>query len=185
MLAAVAALIVASLAGGAAAGELPVGGPLAEWNRLLPDGWVPDAVREPLHLEELGDDTPEAAQALAQLRAAWDVAPINPHILGRPIRLFGYLVPVEPDARETREFVLVPYFEGCIHQPPPPANQMVRVVATAMLSGLDRGVHAFWITGRLVEERTPTRLGAVAYRLVADAIEPYRLASITPRAAPD
>lgn len=179
-----AAVFVASLAGGAAA-NTPAGGPLAEWGQLMPAGWVPEAVLEPYHLEDLSDGDPEAVEALAKVRAVWDRAPVNPLVLDHPIRLFGYMVPVDADEREIREFLLVPYFGGCIHEPSPPANQMVRVIPAIPLSTRNRGTSAFWITGRLVEERTPSSMGMVAYRIVADAIEPYRLESITPRAVPD
>ncbi|MEO6410520.1 MAG: DUF3299 domain-containing protein [Burkholderiaceae bacterium] len=179
-----AAVFVASLAGAAAANGA-AGGPLAEWSRLMPAGWVPEAILEPFHLEDLSDGDPEAVEALAKVRAVWDRAPVNPLVLDRPIRLFGYMVPVDADEREIREFLLVPYFGGCIHEPSPPANQMARVIPAIPLSARDRGTSAFWITGRLVEERTPSSMGIVAYRIVAATIEPYRLESITPRAIPD
>lgn len=47
---------------------------------------------------------------------------------GRQIRLSGYPVPLENDARgHSTRFFLVPYPGACIHVPPPPPNQIVLV----------------------------------------------------------
>ncbi|WP_201266804.1 DUF3299 domain-containing protein, partial [Pseudomonas aeruginosa] len=47
---------------------------------------------------------------------------------GKAIRLGGYPVPLENDAKgRVTEFFLVPYPGACIHVPPPPPNQIVLV----------------------------------------------------------
>jgi hypothetical protein len=47
---------------------------------------------------------------------------------GQKVRLPGFLVPVEfSSPLVATEFLLVPVAGACIHMPPPPANQIVRV----------------------------------------------------------
>jgi len=51
----------------------------------------------------------------------------NPDLLGKLVRLPGYLLPLEMVDQKAIEFLLVPTVGACIHTPPPPANQMVFV----------------------------------------------------------
>src|ERR1700752_4151126 len=39
----------------------------------------------------------------------------------------GFMVPLEDDADQVTEFILVPFAGACIHVPPPPPNQMIYV----------------------------------------------------------
>ena len=50
-------------------------------------------------------------------------------MLGRPIKIPGYAVPIEGDGGFDfiTEFLLVPVFGMCIHVPPPPPNQVILV----------------------------------------------------------
>ncbi|SEF96380.1 hypothetical protein SAMN04488244_105191 [Vibrio hangzhouensis] len=45
----------------------------------------------------------------------------------RSIRMAGFIVPLDMDGLKTTEFLLVPVAGACIHLPPPPANQIIRV----------------------------------------------------------
>ncbi|WP_251364796.1 DUF3299 domain-containing protein [Falsiruegeria litorea] len=51
----------------------------------------------------------------------------NPDLIGKIVRLPGYLLPLEMVEQKAVEFLLVPTVGACIHTPPPPANQMVLV----------------------------------------------------------
>ena len=53
----------------------------------------------------------------------------NEELDGKPVRIPGYLLPLEFDGDKVSEFLLVPYVGACIHTPPPPPNQIVHVVA--------------------------------------------------------
>ncbi|MFM2581415.1 DUF3299 domain-containing protein [Vibrio fortis] len=60
-----------------------------------------------------------------QQRAAHTV---TTHYDGQRVRIPGFLVPIEFSAPlVATEFLLVPTAGACIHMPPPPANQIVRV----------------------------------------------------------
>ena len=53
---------------------------------------------------------------------------INKEILGKKVRIDGFMVPLDFDYGEAltvEEFVLVPDAGMCIHVPPPPPNQMI------------------------------------------------------------
>ena len=55
---------------------------------------------------------------------------INEEVLGKKIRIDGFMVPLDFDYGEAltvEEFVLVPDAGMCIHVPPPPPNQMIFV----------------------------------------------------------
>ena len=54
----------------------------------------------------------------------------NKKIIGKNIKLYGFMVPLEMDYHEdliVNEFLLVPSAGMCIHVPPPPPNQMVMI----------------------------------------------------------
>ena len=53
---------------------------------------------------------------------------IRPELDGEKIRVPGFMVPIEMDGpKNVTEFFLVPYFGACIHEPPPPPNQIIHV----------------------------------------------------------
>jgi uncharacterized protein len=109
-------------AGTAAAPEL-------KWEELIPKSWDPTKRYRNISLEALRDNDPRAIQMLDEMRAVWDNAPVNVDLDGKPGKLAGFVVPLDNTQEGIREFLLVPYFGACIHTPPPPANQIVHVVA--------------------------------------------------------
>ncbi|MEZ9233349.1 DUF3299 domain-containing protein [Vibrio amylolyticus] len=52
---------------------------------------------------------------------------LNTEITGNSVRMPGFVVPIEFKGIKAVEFLLVPYAGACIHLPPPPANQIVRL----------------------------------------------------------
>jgi hypothetical protein len=52
---------------------------------------------------------------------------LNSQVDGAKVRMPGFIVPIEFDGVKGTEFLLVPYAGACIHLPPPPANQIVRL----------------------------------------------------------
>ena len=47
---------------------------------------------------------------------------------GKRVRLPGYLVPLDYEGLVVKSALLVPYVGACIHVPPPPPNQLVRLL---------------------------------------------------------
>jgi hypothetical protein len=52
---------------------------------------------------------------------------VNEALNEQQVRLAGYVLPLEMDGYKITEFLLVPYVGACIHEPVPPANQIVLV----------------------------------------------------------
>ena len=99
--------------------------------------------------------------------SAKTVAELN----GREIRLGGYPVPLESDARgRSTEFFLVPYPGACIHVPPPPPNQIVLVRYPKGIA-LEDIYAPLWVDGRLQIEPVSNDLADAAYALEAAAVE--------------
>lgn len=85
----------------------------------------------------------------------------------RDIRIGGYPVPLETDAKgRSTLFFLVPYPGACIHVPPPPPNQMVLV---RYPKGLKLGdiYNPLWVTGHLKIEKVSNDMADAAYALDA------------------
>jgi uncharacterized protein len=159
---------------GAGAGKSEPGGfRTINWDELVPAGWDPMKDFKGMDFNLLSDADPRAAVLLKKLRDAWDNAPTNPALEGKPVRIPGFVVPLEEGKDGLSEFLLVPYFGACIHSPPPPANQIIHVLPKVPAAGV-RSMDAVWVTGVLSAVRTDTYMGAGGYRIESVKIEPYR-----------
>ena len=72
----------------------------------------------------------------------------NTELLGKLVRLPGYLLPLEMVDQKAIEFLLVPTVGACIHTPPPPANQMVFVRFEQGFE-VDELYKPVWISGEM------------------------------------
>lgn len=99
---------------------------------------------------------------------------------GKPIRMPGYLLPLDffPDGQN--DFLLVPYLGACIHVPPPPPNQIVFVRTAKPF--VVRELHTpVWVTGRMSAKSSTRALFFVdgtadidvGYALLGDDVQPY------------
>ncbi|WP_395174417.1 DUF3299 domain-containing protein [Roseibium alexandrii] len=77
----------------------------------------------------------------------------NPAILGKPIRLPGYVVPIAVADDKVTEFLFVPVAGACVHTPTPPPNQIVRVTYPDGLS-FSSIFSTFLVEGELSAEDT-------------------------------
>ncbi|CUH52913.1 hypothetical protein SAMN04488037_103164 [Shimia marina] len=120
----------------------------------------------------------ERLRIMAQLQAESTAS--NPEIIGESIRLPGYLLPLEMEGEKAVEFLLVPTVGACIHTPPPPANQIVRVSYPDGFPA--EGFYTpIWITGALEEELVRQSLFMVdgdtevdvTYQMKAETVELY------------
>jgi hypothetical protein len=145
----------------------------ASWDDLLPKGWDPLASFKHLDLSKLKDGDPRADEALRSLRQAWDAAPANEAMNHAKIRIAGFLVPLEWGDKKLKEFLLVPYFGACIHVPPPPANQIIHVVADVPAKGM-QAMEAVWVEGELEIVLSDTDMGRSSYRMKARGVSKYK-----------
>ena len=152
-----------------------------KWEELVPPGWDPAAtLKNRGDLNRLQDGDPKANALLREVREIWDAAPTRAELGGQKVRLPGYLVPLEGQAGEWKEFLVVPYFGACIHSPPPPANQIVHVKAAVPAKGL-RSMDTVWVTGTLRTERRDTDMGVSGYTLEGAVVEKYVESPLAPR----
>jgi len=100
---------------------------------------------------------------------------------GKRVAIAGYLLPLDFDPAGTTEFLLVPYFGACIHEPPPPPNQVIYLksstpfVATSLFEGV-------MITGTMRVQSEKKDLSFVdgssevasGYLLEGESIVPYQ-----------
>ena len=151
------------------------------WEALIPEDWDPVKAFRNLDLGSLDDSDKRAMAALAQLKKAWDTAPIVPRWNGQRVRIPGFVVPLERRGEDITEFLLVPYFGACIHTPPPPANQIIHVYPAKPVKNL-RTMDAVWVIGVLDTTRPEAQIdtergmgmGTAGYRMTADNIAPYK-----------
>ncbi|MDD9173458.1 DUF3299 domain-containing protein [Aliivibrio finisterrensis] len=82
---------------------------------------------EQLKIEGVDADEAIAARQAYMTAKQNNAEAITQEYDGKKIRMPGFIVPIEFDGLKTTEFLLVPVAGACIHMPPPPANQIVRV----------------------------------------------------------
>lgn len=146
-----------------------------EWDELMPEGWRKKVILELTRMRRYGsltDGDPRADEAYARLKKTWDAAPPTKTYIGKPIRIAGYVVPLDAERMQSSDFLLVPYFGACVHSPPPPANQII-LIKPPKGSRL-RTMDAIWVEGILAEGKTSSEVGTSTYILTADKITPYR-----------
>ncbi|TVQ84994.1 MAG: DUF3299 domain-containing protein [Chromatiaceae bacterium] len=144
-----------------------------QWDYLIPPGWRPDQLLDDYDVDAIDDDDPRADELMQKLLAIWAEAPVVEVLDGRRVRLPGFVVPLELDATEIAEFLLVPYFGACIHVPPPPANQTVLVRTVADVPYRGGLFDVVWVEGRMRVESFANELGDAGYRIEEAAVSPY------------
>ncbi len=144
-----------------------------EWDALIPEDWRPEVLMDQHNADDLSDDHPRAQELLDKLKALWKEAPIVPALEGQRVKLPGFVVPLEMDAKKIDQFLLVPYYGACIHVPLPPANQTVHVVTPEGKGFEGTLFDVVWVTGTMRVERLSSDLAEAGYRLEEAAVVPY------------
>ncbi len=151
--------------------------PQLDWLDLLP----PEDLKALEEMPEIVHDTPEG-QGFSDQGALKQRDPGLPEVMystrtvakldGKSLRLGGYPVPLESDARgRSTLFFLVPYPGACIHVPPPPPNQIVLVRFPKGIE-LDDIYAPIWVEGKLRIELVNNDLADAAYALDARLVRP-------------
>ena len=146
---------------------------LTAWEELVPKDWNPLKDFRSLNFGMMGDGDPRAIEALDRLKREWENAPTEAGMNEQRIRIAGFVVPLEGNIDQLREFLLVPYFGACIHVPPPPANQTIHVKLAKPIKGVHM-MDAVWVSGQLLTEKSSTSMGASGYRMNAQVVAPYK-----------
>jgi len=85
----------------------------------------------------------------------------------------GFMVPLEDDADQVTEFILVPFAGACIHVPPPPPNQMVYVKLQRDHKAKMSFTEPIMVTGRLHVTTVDSPYGDISFIMDGDAVGPY------------
>lgn len=85
----------------------------------------------------------------------------------------GFMVPLEDDADQVTEFILVPFAGACIHVPPPPPNQMVYVKLQRNRKAKMSFTEPIIVTGRLHVTTVDSPYGDISFIMDGDAVGPY------------
>jgi uncharacterized protein len=89
---------------------------------------------------------------------------------GKRVHIGGYVVPLDFEATNVKEFLLVPFVGACIHVPPPPPNQIIYVKAA---KGFDvaGSFDPVYVTGTLKVASQSTGLAETGYTIDAEKVE--------------
>lgn len=143
------------------------------WKQLMPPPKGTKPLKGLFSKEARGEepipaDTPEAGWMSHKAGPSVPVEVVS-ELDGKDVEISGYVVPLDFDATQVKEFLLVPYVGACIHVPPPPANQIVYVNSAKgfELKGLFAPVK---VTGKLHAAFTPTGVADTGYSLDASAV---------------
>ena len=150
------------------------------WDALMPSNWDPMLPFKGMKLDKLGDDDPRANDALVKAKKYWAKAPVNPKIDDVAVKIPGFVVSLEREGDALTEFLVVPYYGGCIHVPPPPANQIIHVHSDKPIEGI-RTMDAVWISGTLKIGTTETMMGVAGYNMLAQNVELYKDTPVQPQ----
>ncbi|MDR2819511.1 MAG: DUF3299 domain-containing protein [Desulfovibrio sp.] len=147
--------------------------PVVEWDALVPEDWNPRLPFEGLDINSMEDNDPRLARAVEQFKKLWDDAPVNAALKGKSLRIAGFLVALDYEEQNLKEFLLVPYFGACIHAPPPPANQIIYVTTTANVEDI-LSMEPVWVYGVLDTDPAETELAKSGYTMEAVKVERYQ-----------
>jgi hypothetical protein len=150
----------------------PISFKTISWDDLIPNDWDPSADFKGMDMGNFSDADPRAISALKKLRSAWDNAPTNPSFNQKYVRIPGFVVPLDVEDGKVGTFLLVPYFGGCLHTPPPPANQIIEVQLEQAQA--IRTMEPVWVSGQLDSVRSQTEMGTAGYRINAIKVVPYK-----------
>lgn len=89
----------------------------------------------------------------------------------QPVRIPGFMVPLEDDQKSVTEFLLVPTPQACIHMPPPPPNQMVLV---RFPEGIPVAFGAIWVYGKLEIKSKRHEYGESSFQMEGATVEKYQ-----------
>ncbi|MYJ73945.1 MAG: DUF3299 domain-containing protein [Gammaproteobacteria bacterium] len=131
------------------------------WDDLLPEGaTIPPPVVDHSSLA-LFDDFPVTT-----------MDGVVPELNGENVKLPGFVVPLDVVGDKVASFLLVPYFGACIHQPPPPPNQIVFVEFEEPVK-LQSMYDPVWVVGELGLEGHASNLARAGYSMKGTSLEKY------------
>lgn len=152
-------------------GEAPASKPKTFFSGSTPPDALPSANGDP----SAPPPPPMPEGKFMQMKRRQPGAGAPPRVVsdlnGKSVRLGGYVVPLDFEATNIKEFLLVPFVGACIHVPPPPANQIVYVKVE---KGFDvaGSFDPVTVTGIIKADVAITGLADAGYTMEAISVEP-------------
>jgi hypothetical protein len=154
-----------------------------QWDDLIPQNWNPNSVFDKFSDEEFLAMSDEQYFILQeQAEAMMQAAPTVDSLDGKFVQVPGYMLALDFDETNVKEFLLVPYFGACTHTPPPPANQIIHGKLKKPFS-MEAMYEPVWISGKLRTIREKKDLGEAGaiqtlsvetgYTMDVDEVKPY------------
>ena len=147
-----------------------------KWEGLIAPGYDADAILEKYSpvINTLAEGSDEANKLYEKMQAEYNKAPPNDFLANKNVSIPGFIAPLEQSNGVITEFLLVPYFGACIHQPAPPANQTVHV-KTAPDAGIraEEAYDPIWVSGELLIDKTTTDIGSASYQVKQARTQKY------------
>nr|WP_310596951.1 DUF3299 domain-containing protein [Aeromonas aquatica] len=100
------------------------------------------------------------------------VGGVNKKLDNQDLRIPGFVVPLEGDAKKITAFLLVPYFGACIHVPPPPTNQVI-YVSYPKGAPVDDLWDAIWVKGKMRTISSSHEMATASYSMEATDVSVY------------
>jgi len=98
-----------------------------------------------------------------------------PELNGKLVRIPAFIVPLDGNAEELTELLLVPYFGACMHVPPPPPNQIIHVKPEG--KGIEIGeldlYEPVYAVGVLKTESLDHEIAQIGYKMTVKKLEAY------------
>jgi hypothetical protein len=94
--------------------------------------------------------------------------------ISSPVKLPGYIVPLEANLEYSTHFLFVPNQAYCVHVPPPPANLMVEVTSRNPVKNKE-AQGPIWLEGNIALENSKNQFGTAAWQFKAVKHYPYEL----------
>lgn len=103
----------------------------------------------------------------------------NPELNNQLVQMQGFFLPLEFSGQKVSEFLLVPYVGACIHEPPPPANQIIYGKLAQPINPPRSPYTVVTVMGRMSTQASKPELSlvdgssqvSVGYQLAVDNIE--------------
>lgn len=108
-------------------------------------------------------------KTLTSVKAASPATALN----NKQVSIPGFMVPLEDDADQVTEFLLVPFSGACIHVPPPPPNQMVYIKLRPGQKAKMSFSEPIVVTGVLHVATVQSPYGDVSFNMDGDSVKPY------------
>jgi hypothetical protein len=146
------------------------------WNQLIPADYNVEALENEIvadyDIETLEHGSEEYNELVDRLTALQDNAPMTMEYDGVPVKIPGFIVPLDFDTDEVTNFLLVPYYGACIHTPPPPPNQIIYVTLEEGFK-IENPYDPIFVNGLMMVDTQESEFGTAGYTVYGHKIEPY------------